>query len=424
MSCDRQRSRRSLKVSLENIQEVRLAFSRSPFPSQQALATELGLSRDTVRKFFSGIPIERLNFIEFCEKLGLEWQDIIPKTDDTSQSTLPSDFYVERPPIESDCCEAIVKPGALLRIKAPQQMGKTWLMRRVLKHTREQGYTNVTLSFNLADSRIFTDLERFSKWFCVAVSQKLGLPNQLTDYWDDILGCNYNTTVYFQNYLLAKVTSPLVLALDKVDLVFEHPEIALDFCRLLRNWHDQARRGDRTSSIWQKLRLIIVHSTEVYRSLDINSSPLNGVGVVVDLPDFSSEQVEKLASQYQLTWNTDQINQLIELVSGHPYLVQLTFSHIESKGITLDQVFAEAATEAGLYGDHLRKKLRNLEQDPDLTRAFCKVLYVEENKPVELKPMVAKYLQRLGLVKLRGNFTVLRCQLYGDYFRHRLSCDH
>ncbi|NEO98113.1 MAG: hypothetical protein F6K58_05335 [Symploca sp. SIO2E9] len=413
---------RSLIVAPEYREAVHSAYKRSPFPSQQALATELGLSRDTVRKFLSGRPIDRLNFQEICDKLTLNWQNIVLIRDDISPPTLPPDFYVKRPPIESDCCEAIVQPGALLRIKAPQQMGKTWLMHKVLQHAREQGYTTVTLSFDLADSKVFTNLENFSKWFCIAVSQKLELPNHLNNYWEDLLGCNYNNTVYFQNYLLPKVTSPLVLALDKMDIVFEHPEIALDFCKLLRNWHDQARRGDRTSSIWQKLRLIIVHSTEIYRSLDINSSPLNGVGVVVDLPDFNSQQVEQLARQYRLIWNTNQINQLMELISGHPYLVQLAFNHINYKGITLDQVLAEAATEAGLYGDHLRRHLRNLEQDPDLTRAFCEVLYAEGNKPVQLKPMPAKYLERLGLVKLQGNFAVLRCQLYCDYFRHRLSC--
>ena len=36
-----------------------------------------------------------------------------------------SPFYVERPPIESDCCQQILQPGALIRIKAPEKMGKT-----------------------------------------------------------------------------------------------------------------------------------------------------------------------------------------------------------------------------------------------------------------------------------------------------------
>jgi predicted AAA+ superfamily ATPase len=46
--------------------------------------------------------------------------------------TLPGDplpfnscFYIERPPIESDAYAELLKPGSLIRIKAPRQMGKS-----------------------------------------------------------------------------------------------------------------------------------------------------------------------------------------------------------------------------------------------------------------------------------------------------------
>ena len=39
------------------------------------------------------------------------------------QVPLNSPFYVERTPIESDCYEVVLKPGSLLRIKAPKLMG-------------------------------------------------------------------------------------------------------------------------------------------------------------------------------------------------------------------------------------------------------------------------------------------------------------
>lgn len=65
---------RSLKVASNQTEQVKLAYRRSSFPSQQALATELGKSADTIRKFFNGKPIDRLNFIEICEKLGLQWE--------------------------------------------------------------------------------------------------------------------------------------------------------------------------------------------------------------------------------------------------------------------------------------------------------------------------------------------------------------
>jgi tetratricopeptide (TPR) repeat protein len=67
---------RSLKVSSKHIQRAKLAFQRSGFPSQQALASEIGISLSTIKNFFSGKPVARLNFQEICLKLSLDWQEI------------------------------------------------------------------------------------------------------------------------------------------------------------------------------------------------------------------------------------------------------------------------------------------------------------------------------------------------------------
>ncbi|NET59670.1 MAG: hypothetical protein F6K47_27030 [Symploca sp. SIO2E6] len=168
---------------------------------------------------------------------------------------LDSSCYVKRIPYESQCYEEILTPGSLTRIKAPEQMGKTCMLERVLSRVRKQGYQTITLSFELADSTILRDLSRFSRWFCASISQNLGLPNKLDDYWDDIFGCSSNTTAYFQDYLLQKTATPLVLALDKVDRVFEHPGIADDFCRLLRGWYDTKSGLHRLITYIDQIRL-------------------------------------------------------------------------------------------------------------------------------------------------------------------------
>jgi hypothetical protein len=55
------------------------------------------------------------------------------------QVELASAFYVERKGIEDRCYEAIAKPGSLIRIKAPRQMGKTSLMARILHRANALG---------------------------------------------------------------------------------------------------------------------------------------------------------------------------------------------------------------------------------------------------------------------------------------------
>jgi predicted NACHT family NTPase len=67
---------RSLKVAPEHIPQVKLALKRSGFPSQIAFAEEMKLSRATIVNFLKGIGVDYTNFVDICERLGLDWQDI------------------------------------------------------------------------------------------------------------------------------------------------------------------------------------------------------------------------------------------------------------------------------------------------------------------------------------------------------------
>ncbi|MGE5656247.1 MAG: AAA-like domain-containing protein [Actinomycetota bacterium] len=330
------------------------------------------------------------------------------------QVDVASIFYVERPPIEERCYSTILQPSALIRIKAPRQMGKTSLLARILHHASRQGYRTVPLSFQIVDKGVFANLDKFLKWFCAYVGRELRLPNQLNDYWDEIFGSKVNCKDYFEKYLLPQIDSPLVLGLDEIDRVFQYTDIAEDFLGLLRAWHEESKRRD----IWKKLRLIVVHSTEVYIPMNINQSPFN-VGLPIELPEFKAEQVLDLAKRHQLNWSEREVTNLMALVGGHPYLVRVALYHISQQKLTLEELTENAGTEAGVYSDHLRRQLWNLEEYPELAVAMKEA--VEATKPVNLKAIQAFKLDSLGLVKLQGNECSPRCELYRQYFRSRLS---
>lgn len=325
------------------------------------------------------------------------------------QVTLASTFYIERSPIESRCRETIEQPGALIRIKAPRQMGKTSLMARILHHAAQQGHHTVPLSLQLADGNVFGSLDQFLRWLCASVGRRLRLPNKMADYWDDIFGSKYNCTAYFEEYLLPQLDSPLTLGLDEVDRVFEYPELANDFFGLLRAWHEEAKN----QVIWQRLRLIVVHATEVYIPLNANQSPFN-VGLPIELPEFNGEQVNVLAQRHGLAGPSAVVDPLLKMVGGHPYLVRLALYHIARGDTTLEQLLAEAATETSLFRDHLRGLWWNLQHHPELAVALQTL--VEQQQPVDLEPTVLFKLHSLGLIKLEGNTARLRCELYHQYF--------
>lgn len=326
-------------------------------------------------------------------------------------------FYLERPAIEKRCYEEIKQPGSLIRIKAPENMGKTWLMNRIVAYARGNGYKTVTLSFKGLVDGISSDEDKFLRSLCVAVGDELELPNKLNEYWDNQAACIYNSTMYFQRYLLAN-SSPVVLALNNVDLVFEEPGIANDFCKMLRDWHDKARRGDKVSEIWQKLRLIIVHSTEVYAFLDINNSPLDNVGLVVELPEFNLDQVQRLLNLHQLDLTPNHVRQLMDLLGGHPLLLRRACDYLTLNEITFRNFLEVAPTQQGPFINHLLEHLSKIENNLELQTAFRQVVTAEN--PVQLPPNIARSLHRLGLVKLERNFAKPRCKLYRQFFRVHL----
>ncbi|MEL4897678.1 AAA-like domain-containing protein [Crocosphaera sp. Alani8] len=330
------------------------------------------------------------------------------------QVPLNSPFYVERPPIESDCYQTILQPGALIRVKAPRQMGKSSLMARILSHAKQANYQTACLNFQLVDDDCLKNLEQFLQWFCASISDELDLPAEMEKYWKGILGSKKNCTNYFQKYLLSKLEVPLALGLDEVDQVFRYPEIATGFLGLLRAWHEKGKNDP----VWQKLKLVIVHSKEVYIPLDINQSPFN-VGFGVELPEFTASQVEDLAKRHGLHWSVEEKEGLIQMCGGHPYLIRVALYEIARERMSWQHFLSVAPTEEGVYQDHLRRHLLNLEQDESLLMAFKQVVATEH--PVQIGNSEGFKLKSMGLVKFQGNKVMPSCELYRRYFRNRLG---
>ena len=361
----------------------------------------------------------------FRQALKREWQNSITAVATSSKSEialefpegsvpLDSPFYVERPPIESDCYKEILKPGSLIRIRGPKQMGKTSLLNRVLAYAAQQNYQVVRMNLRKAEKTVFTNLNRFLRWFCLNVSRQLHLEPKLDDYWDEEIGSKVSCTGYFQSYLLEQLKTNLVIELDEIDTVFNYPDIAEDFLALLREWHEEAMIEES----WRKLRLIIAHSTEAYISLNIHQSPFN-VGLPLKLPPFNQQQVETLAQIHNLPWTVAETQQLIAMVGGHPYLIRLALYHLARQEITLQQLLQDAPTHAGVYSDHLRRCLGNLKQQPELAAPLKRVMTAQD--PVQLESVAVYHLDSMGLVHLKGNQVTPSCELYRQYFNANLS---
>ncbi|MEO1377369.1 MAG: AAA-like domain-containing protein [Cyanobacteria bacterium J06635_10] len=325
---------------------------------------------------------------------------------------LNSPFYLKQPSLEAQIVEEIKKPGALVRIKAPQEMGKTSLLLRILENCQQNlGYQTVSLNLQKVDQSILGNLNSFLRWLCVNCARKLGLQPNLDEYWDEDIGSKMSWTIYFEEYILEEIDSPIVIALDEVNQVFEHSQVAKDFLPLLRSCYEDAKR----LPIWQKLRLIVVHSTEIYVSLHLEQSPFN-IGLPIELNGFSQQQVQQLAKKYQLTGkDREEIKQLRELVGGHPALIHLALYHISQEKITIQELLATAATTTGIYAHHLQRHWVILQEQPELASAFQNICQTTE--PVLLDPIIAYKIHSMGLIHLEGNKAIVSCRLYQEYFQ-------
>ncbi|MEO1619404.1 MAG: AAA-like domain-containing protein [Cyanobacteria bacterium J06632_3] len=327
---------------------------------------------------------------------------------------LTSPFYVDRPPLESLCTQNLELPGSLTRIKAPRHMGKSSLLVRLLAHAQTLNYQTVLIDFQVAEAAIYSNLSRFLRWFCSEVARQLGLPPNLDDYWDDDTGAKLSATIYFEEYILEAIQTPIVLALNEVNCVFEQSEIAQDFLPLLRVWYEQAKHaGSAESGGFQQLRTIVVHSTDVYVPLNVHQSPFN-VGLPVQLQPFNIEQAKALAIAYGCSLSDAEQQALRTLVGGHPYLLSIAFYSLATQTVALPQLLASAATATGIYTHHLQTLLSTLKSQPVLMAAFTHVL--KSSTPIEILPVHAHQLSSLGLVAFEGNQCKPACLLYQQFF--------
>ncbi|MCU0551143.1 MAG: AAA-like domain-containing protein [Leptolyngbya sp. Prado105] len=238
------------------------------------------------------------------------------------QIKLDSRFYIQRPIVEQVCYQTIEQPGTLIQLKAPRRTGKTALMSRILYHSSLQGYHTIALNLQLVDRRTWQSSEYFLQWLCISLSKELDLPYQFEQHWDERFGSKMNCHHYVKHHLLPQTERPIVIALDEVDVLLQHSEIAEDLFALLQNWHELAENR----SEWGRLRFILVHCpseisfslTPLKADLSIETTSLIGDTML----RFSASSWHNLEFHHRITPPQSRLK-LPEFVPNEPAEVQL-----------------------------------------------------------------------------------------------------
>lgn len=324
-----------------------------------------------------------------------------------------SKFYIERSK-DQEALKAIRGQGATITIKGPRQMGKSSLLLRIMEAAANMGKRVAFLDFQLFDKSALNDADVFFPQFCAWLTVELGMDDRAVDkYWSRIrLGNSQICSKYVGNHLLKELNNPLVLAMDEVERVFD-TGFRSDFFSMLRSWHN-SRSLD---PIWKQLDLALVTSTEPYQLIaDLNQSPFN-VGVIIDLEDFTLEQLADLNRRHGSPLSPDQERQLMTLLGGHPYLVRRALYLVASQRISISDLFTHATDDRGPFGDHLRHHLLRLHRKEELTQAMLRVIRYGACQDEH----IVFRLRGAGLVRREGHAVLPRCQLYAEYFREHLN---
>ncbi|MBI4784097.1 MAG: AAA-like domain-containing protein [Oscillatoriophycideae cyanobacterium NC_groundwater_1537_Pr4_S-0.65um_50_18] len=392
--------------------------------SDEEVAKSLSITPATVRKHLSNAA-RKLGVSNEFEKNYNQRENILALLGEQKKLWMSmnqdkfvsedAQFYVSRPKLESLFQRALSQPGALLRVKAPQSMGKTTLINHCLRQMSSQGFAVAILSLKSFDQADFSSLERFLRMLCIEVSKELKIDEKLDELWEISSGSKSNATSYFENYILMKTKEPLILCIDDVDEIFLYPDISRDFFGMIRAWFERAMRRP----IWRQLRSLISYSTETYIQLDINESPFN-VGEFIEVSEFSSEQIQELLKIHGLVLDSNRIQQLEELLGGHPHLLQQAIAYLKKHPeVEFDQFLTDAPSDVGIYNRLLQKYFVNLKKLPDLSKALKNILNAEQNQQIEI--LTAYRLLSMGLVKRQNKQLIIRCNLYQKYFRSHIK---
>ena len=269
------------------------------------------------------------------------------------------------------------------------------------------------IDFQLIENAAMENADVFYKQFCSLLSWEFEIEDRTEEFWKIPLGQVQKTTNYLQRHLLKEIKDvQILLAMDEVERMFASP-FRSDFFSMLRSWHNnRARGGD-----WTRLNLSLVTSTEPYQFIaDLNQSPFN-VGQVVELVDFTSEQVSDLNHRHHNPLTEAQLQELYDLLGGHPYLTRRALYLVASQRATFVQMLVKACEDNGPFGDHLRNYLFRMGNQEKLKEGLMQVIKSQRCSDEH----IFFQFRGSGLVKRIDNAVIPRNQLYADYFGKRFE---
>lgn len=350
-------------VRSECIQQAKSAYQRSRYESHRDFAVDIGVSSDTVRKFLNGKPIERRNFLELCNFLGLDWQAIANLDTHGSDIALPdseSDISLPNSKLEiqarikikledkANISQTVLfgveeyittlteylqdKEGSwFISVVGTGGVGKTSIVEKLVReHTVESEFIDLAWVTakrtyfrveNLAIRDIGTVLNIDALVSEIAEQLQIQLPPTIDEHFS-----------YLQSQLR---TSPYLIVIDNL-------ETLQDYTELLTKFDPYTQKNNLRPS-----KIIFTSRQKIQKlTMDMREVELKGIGVnpTLELIRYKGAHIQRIHDSQD-----DELLPIFHATNGIPLIILLVISLIATDDSPLDEIIQSLTKQEELY---------------------------------------------------------------------------
>jgi hypothetical protein len=320
-------------------------------------------------------------------------------------------FYIERE-VDRFFYDSLRWDNGVATLHAARQMGKSSLIARVRSRLEREGMKSAFLDLKLLANESLNSAPEALEGLAGLISDQLDIQTDPASFFSGrgFVGQKWQK---FLVKAVAPVAERVVLLFDDIDSLFGVPYRDA-FFGCIRAVIDQKAQVPEL----QKIAFGFAHSHDPGLWIKMaHQSPFN-VAKVLPLLEFSREQFNALHERHgSCLKNPKDAQKLFQMLGGHPYLTRVALYRLARKELTLAELEAEAATDEGLFGDHLRARLISV-INANLAKPFKSIL--DSGKCGDIMQFQA--LLAMGLVRGESHKkAAARFGLYLDYFQPRLD---
>lgn len=328
---------RSQKVDSEYLLKVNSALKRNGYPSKSKFAEYVTPSLSTIKNFFAGKSVDFENFVEICEKLGLNWQEISEKevlATDSSPPIEETSLFITGSPIkhpsrffgrqrELKRLFQILKRHPLQNaaIIGKRRIGKTSLLHYLknINATPKEELRQQQKSDWLQHPEIY-------KWIFVDFqdSRMASRENFLTHILDNLnfkipTPCDLDR---FMDVVSDNLKNPTVILLDEIGVGLQRcEELDDEFWESLRSLATNHTRGNLAF-------ILATHEspTELATSTGHSSPFFNIFGYTAYLKEFTESEARELIASSPIAFSEDDVKWILRESYCVPLLLQILCS--------------------------------------------------------------------------------------------------